>query len=114
MKRQLHQHFVNATCLPCLQCFRGVWRMQPGTDGSGKKSNPETTLLCYSLYVQPQAWLPVALIQNRIEKEVTNNLKAVRKYAEQLYRASKGRQSPSRNGSAAQQNGYQSDDANFE
>jgi hypothetical protein len=89
--------------------------MQPGpADASGKKSNSDTTLLCYSLYVQPQAWLPVALIQNRIEKEVTNNLKAVRKYAEQLYRQSGRRRSasPSSNG---QQNGFTSDDgANFE
>jgi hypothetical protein len=51
----------------------------------------------------------VALIQNRIEKEVTNNLKAVSKYAEQLYRKSR-QGSPSGNG---QQNGYLSDDPNF-
>jgi len=60
--------------------FRGIWRMQPGTEGADR-----STLLCYSLYVQPQPWLPVSIIQNRIEKEVARNLAAVRKHAEQLH-----------------------------
>lgn len=53
--------------------------MQAGPEGPDY-----STLLCYSLYVQPQAWLPVGIIQSRIEKEVVRNLDAVRKYAEQL------------------------------
>lgn len=56
--------------------FKGVWRMQPGRAGDG------TTTLGYSLYVKPQEWLPVGLIQSRIENEVANNLDAVRKHAE--------------------------------
>lgn len=58
------------------KAFRGVWRMQPLSDMQ--------SVLCYSLYVMPQAWLPVGLIQGRIEKEVKQNLAAVRKYAESL------------------------------
>lgn len=50
------------------------------TDGSAGPG----TMLCYALYVQPQAWLPVGIIQNRIEAEVLRNLDAVRKHAEGL------------------------------
>jgi hypothetical protein len=39
----------------------------------------------YSLYVQPQAWLPVGLIQKRIRREVVTNLQAVRAYSETLH-----------------------------
>lgn len=60
------------------QCFKGIWRMQHGYQGPG------TTLLCYALYVMPQQWLPVGLIQGRIEREVATNLEAVREYAESL------------------------------
>lgn len=63
--------------LSCAQAFRGIWRMQPG--------NPGSTILYYSLYVQPQAWLPVKLIQNRIEREVVKNLAAVAIYSEQQH-----------------------------
>lgn len=63
--------------LSCAQAFRGIWRMQPG--------NPGSTILYYSLYVQPQAWLPVKLIQNRIEREVVKNLAAVAVYSEQQH-----------------------------
>ncbi|PNW87072.1 hypothetical protein CHLRE_02g107750v5 [Chlamydomonas reinhardtii] len=56
------------------QAFRGVWRMQ--------QTGEATTLLSYALFVKPQAWLPVALIQGRIENEVVRNLEAVGKYAE--------------------------------
>lgn len=45
----------------------------------------QTSLLCYTLYVQPKSWLPVGLIQNRIQKEVTKNLEAVRAQAELLH-----------------------------
>ena len=61
------------------QAFRGVWRMQQGSDGT------HSTLLCYSLYVQPQSWLPVRLIQSRIQNEVVSNLQAVRTHSEKLH-----------------------------
>lgn len=60
------------------KAFRGVWRMMPAGD--------MRSILCYSLYVMPQAWLPVNFIQGRIEQEVKQNLAAVRKYAESLSR----------------------------
>ncbi|GFR46044.1 hypothetical protein Agub_g7513 [Astrephomene gubernaculifera] len=59
------------------QTFRGIWRMQP--------TGERTTLLSYALYVKPQSWLPVALIQGRIENEVVRNLEAVSRYAESQY-----------------------------
>lgn len=61
------------------QAFQGVWRIQPGLAGG------DTTHLSYALFVRPQVWLPVKLIQSRIEGEVANNLTAVRRYAEQLH-----------------------------
>lgn len=42
------------------------------------------TLLQYTLYVKPREWLPVGLIQDRIEREVLRNLEAVRQYSQQL------------------------------
>ncbi|KAG2436319.1 hypothetical protein HXX76_006630 [Chlamydomonas incerta] len=60
------------------QAFRGIWRMQQTGDSS--------TLLSYALFVKPQAWLPVALIQGRIENEVVRNLEAVGKYAEAQFK----------------------------
>ena len=41
------------------QAFRGVWRIQEGASGS------RTARLSYALFVRPQAWLPVRLIQAR-------------------------------------------------
>lgn len=41
-----------------------------------------TMRLSYALYVKPQTWLPVRLIQGRIEGEVISNLQAVQKHAE--------------------------------
>ncbi|KAG2493232.1 hypothetical protein HYH03_008648 [Edaphochlamys debaryana] len=61
------------------QVFRGVWRMQ--------QLSERLTLLSYALYVKPQAWLPVALIQGRIENEVVRNLEAVSRYAESRFQA---------------------------
>lgn len=58
------------------EAFKGVWRMQSTAAGG--------TLLCYALYVMPQRWLPVGLIQSRIEREVAANLDAVRRHAERL------------------------------
>jgi hypothetical protein len=49
--------------------------------GSGAQ---EECLLSYSVFVMPQAWLPVRLIQGRIEGEVVKNLEAVRDYAEHI------------------------------
>lgn len=59
------------------QTFKGVWRMLP-CDAGGAGGG---TLLNYVLYVMPQAWLPVGIIQDRIEKEVLRNLEAVAKQA---------------------------------
>lgn len=62
----------------------GSGSQQQGAQGDG-------CLLCYSLYVMPQAWLPVGLIQSRIEKEVMNNLEAIRRHAEKLHKSGQGR-----------------------
>ena len=60
------------------QQFQGVWRMQQGVAGKN------TTRLSYAVTVSPMRWLPVRLVQGRIEGEITSNLQAVRAYAENL------------------------------
>lgn len=69
------------------QAFRGVWRIAPGSGG------PATCKLSYALFVRPQVWLPVQLVQSRIEAEVKNNLNAVRAYAQGLHHASMAEES---------------------
>jgi hypothetical protein len=56
--------------------FKGVWRIQPGLLA------PASTWLVYALYVRPQPWLPVGLIQDRISREVVSNLQAVQRHTE--------------------------------
>ncbi|KAL0024077.1 hypothetical protein WJX79_004144 [Trebouxia sp. C0005] len=62
------------------QAFRGIWRMQQGSQG------PNSCRLSYALFVRPQVWLPIRLIQNRVENEIKNNLTAVQRHSEALYR----------------------------
>lgn len=57
--------------------FRGVWRISEGPAG------PLTARLSYAVFVQPQAFLPVGLIQGRISRDVATNLKSVRAHAEE-------------------------------
>jgi hypothetical protein len=54
--------------------FYGLWRLQEAGDLA--------TRLSYSLLVRPQPWLPVALIQAKVEREVVANLRAVARYVE--------------------------------
>lgn len=61
------------------QAFRGVWRIQ---DSSASASAPPTTRLSYALFVRPQRWMPISLIQSRIQGEVRNNLTAVQQYSQ--------------------------------
>jgi ribosome-associated toxin RatA of RatAB toxin-antitoxin module len=58
--------------------FRGVWRISEGPAG------PLTARLSYAVFVQPQAFLPVGLIQGRISRDVATNLKSVRAHAEEV------------------------------
>ena len=58
------------------QAFQGIWRVQEGLRGL------DSALLVYSLYVMPQKWLPIQLIQGRIEKDIGNNLNAIKTYSE--------------------------------
>ena len=64
-----------------LQAFKGIWRMHEVATGNGDSSSMR---LSYALYVMPRPWLPVALIQGRIEGEVASNLQAVQRHAEQM------------------------------
>lgn len=61
---------------PAVQAFKGLWRMQA--------SSPSSCRLSYSLFVRPQPWLPVNLIEQRIQSEVQNNLAAVRAHVEAM------------------------------
>ena len=56
--------------------------MQPNTNALNEN---ECSVLSYALFVQPQAWLPVRLIQDRIEREVVKNLGALRDHAQEVY-----------------------------
>jgi hypothetical protein len=60
-----------------VQAFKGIWRMQrdPAAPAASMR-------LSYAVYVQPQPWLPVALVQGRIEREIIANLRAVAAHAE--------------------------------
>lgn len=67
--------------------FRGVWRMQPLQQSSRSPSSTATgTMLCYSLHVQPLAWLPVGVIQDRIGAGILSNMEAIQRHAEVLQR----------------------------
>ena len=91
--------------------FRGVWRVQDDRSGgggaaagagvagaagaAGAASSPSPqqatpsgprTRLSYALYVRPQPWLPVHLVQARIRAEVAANLEAVRAHTERVWR----------------------------
>jgi hypothetical protein len=83
--------------------FRGVWRVQDdrggaagaagaaaagaaaAAAGAAAPSGPRTRL-SYALYVRPQPWLPVHLVQGRIRAEVAANLDAVRAHTERVWR----------------------------
>ena len=65
----------------CMQEFLGVWRMQQRI-GQGA-----STYLSYALFVKPQVWLPVRLIQGRIQGEISAILCAVRQHSEALWQA---------------------------
>ncbi len=67
----------------CLQpqAFRGIWRIQERATPANAEPS---TRLSYALFVRPQQWMPIALIQSRIEGEVVNNLTAVRNHAQQM------------------------------
>lgn len=59
--------------------FKGVWRIQQGLFGA------DSAWLVYALYVRPQPWLPVGLIQDRISREVVSNLRALQRHTEGAY-----------------------------
>ncbi|KAK9818998.1 hypothetical protein WJX74_000169 [Apatococcus lobatus] len=61
------------------QAFCGVWRMQQGHLG------PQTCRLSYCVFVRPQVWLPVALVQARIRGEIAANLQAVGRHSERIF-----------------------------
>lgn len=66
------------------QAFRGVWRIQ---DTTPSPSHAPTSRLSYALFVRPQRWMPIALIQSRIQGEVRSNLTAVQQYAQLISKA---------------------------
>lgn len=61
------------------QAFKGIWRMHRPL---GPQAGQTSSWLSYSLFVQPHVWLPVGLIQDRIEREIVANLVAVRDHVE--------------------------------
>eukprot|EP01024_Parvocaulis_polyphysoides_P027928 TRINITY_DN25223_c0_g1_i3.p1 TRINITY_DN25223_c0_g1~~TRINITY_DN25223_c0_g1_i3.p1 ORF type:complete len:229 (-),score=2.31 TRINITY_DN25223_c0_g1_i3:365-988(-) len=57
--------------------FNGVWRME--------ECDINSCNLQYYVYVKPKSWLPVRLIQGRIQKEIEMNLRAVKCHVESSY-----------------------------
>eukprot|EP00629_Pelagomonadales_sp_RCC1024_P003528 CAMPEP_0119264616 /NCGR_PEP_ID=MMETSP1329-20130426/3648_1 /TAXON_ID=114041 /ORGANISM="Genus nov. species nov., Strain RCC1024" /LENGTH=283 /DNA_ID=CAMNT_0007264397 /DNA_START=77 /DNA_END=924 /DNA_ORIENTATION=- len=55
--------------------YQGLWRAQPlpdcGIDGG------DATRLTFALEIQPRPWLPVALVESRIARDLVTNLEAV-------------------------------------
>ncbi|KAL6768845.1 PCD1 [Auxenochlorella protothecoides x Auxenochlorella symbiontica] len=64
------------------QVFKGLWRMQA--------RDTSRAHLSYSLFVRPQRWLPVQLVQPRIEQEIRANLLAVCRHAACCHAAAGG------------------------
>ena len=64
--------------------YQGLWRAQPlpncGIDGG------DATRLTYAVEIQPRPWLPVALVENRIARDLVTNLEAVAVEAAVRYR----------------------------
>uniref|UniRef100_A0A7S2HGW9 Coenzyme Q-binding protein COQ10 START domain-containing protein n=1 Tax=Helicotheca tamesis TaxID=374047 RepID=A0A7S2HGW9_9STRA len=58
--------------------YQGVWRMQPlpGCAPEGQYA----MRLTYAVEISPRAYLPVALIENRIAQDLCANLRAIRDY----------------------------------
>jgi hypothetical protein len=54
--------------------FKGLWRVQA--------AGPTSCRLSYSLFVRPQPWLLVGLIEQRIQAEIAANLAAVKAHVE--------------------------------
>ncbi|EFJ09803.1 hypothetical protein SELMODRAFT_48570, partial [Selaginella moellendorffii] len=63
--------------------FRGIWRIEQVHVRASclfvfPKNATTQTSLTYILEVQPKIWIPVALLEGRLQKEVSNNLICVR------------------------------------
>jgi len=58
--------------------YQGVWRMQPLPGCAPEDGN--AMRLTYAVELSPRSYLPVALIEGRIAKDLCNNLIAIRKH----------------------------------
>lgn len=63
-----------AAPLPWPQAFKGMWRVQGAGYGASR--------LSYTLFVRPQPWLLVGLIEQRVQDEIAANLAAVKAHVE--------------------------------
>ncbi|CAI5487661.1 unnamed protein product [Closterium sp. Naga37s-1] len=72
-RRRIHFKMVEGD----FQKFVGVWTLEEQLPGS--PSGPTT--LSYSVELTPHFWLPVALVEGRISKEIKANLAGVRQEA---------------------------------
>ena len=66
-----------------------------------------TTYLSYAVFVRPQRWLPVRLIQHRIQGKIEANLCAVQQHTESLWRSE--RKQVSQASQASQSSGSESE-----
>lgn len=67
------------------QVFEGKWGIEQFEGGTGNQNfsikKDFRTLLSYSVDVQPKKWLPVALVEGRLSREIQINLTCVRSQA---------------------------------
>jgi len=58
--------------------YQGVWRMQP-LPGCGRPGT-EAMRLTYAVEISPRSYLPVALVEGRISRDLCDNLSAIRDF----------------------------------
>ena len=91
---------------PAPQAFKGLWRIQPFPPPGPRPGAPgqpaaaaaaaaaPSCRLSYSLFVRPQPWLPVHLVERRIRAEICANLAAVRAHVQGVARRRAPRPGP--------------------
>jgi hypothetical protein len=65
--------------------YQGLWRIQPLPMCS--IPGRETCRLTFAVEIQPRPWLPVALVESRIAKDIVTNLEAVSMESAKRYRS---------------------------
>ena len=68
-----------------MKCIAALLLRSTVQFASGLYSTIQDAVCLMSLAFMLQVWLPIRLIQNRVENEIKNNLTAVRRHSESLH-----------------------------